>query len=257
MSMGIFKQSLSQIETRLQKLIEGSLGWLFPGPLSSVDLVNSFIAAMQAGLSQDPNGVTWAPNLYLIKMHPNEVGIFLDNQHLVNELTQMIEESAAETGFVIPGKVLLTFEAEPTLAPGEFKVKAIDSQQALPQTSVLELIQPDSWKDLPESAFLIVDGTQTFLLTKPVVNIGRRADNDLVIEDQRVSRLHAQLRWVRGKFILFDLESSGGTFVNNVPIKQVPLQPGDVVSLAGVPVVFGLESQAADHTRDYQPQDIG
>lgn len=91
----------------------------------------------------------------------------------------------------------------------------------------------------PENAFLIVDGVKVIPLALPVVNIGRRLDNELVIDDPRVSRIHAQLRAIKGHYVVFDLNSTGGTFVNGQRTTQCVLYPGDVVSLAGVPLLFG------------------
>ena len=94
----------------------------------------------------------------------------------------------------------------------------------------------------PQNAFLIVDGVKVFPLTQPVVNIGRRMDNQLVIDDPRVSRNHAQLRAIKGRFVIFDLNSTGGTFVNGQRTSQSVLYPGDVISMAGVPLVFGQDN---------------
>jgi pSer/pThr/pTyr-binding forkhead associated (FHA) protein len=94
-------------------------------------------------------------------------------------------------------------------------------------------------------AFLIVDGKQLFLLSDVVTNIGRLNENHLIIADGRVSRRHAQIRFVQDHYVIFDLGSSGGTYVNNVRITQSILNPGDIISLAGVAIVFGME----DHER--------
>jgi pSer/pThr/pTyr-binding forkhead associated (FHA) protein len=98
-------------------------------------------------------------------------------------------------------------------------------------------------------AFFIVNGTEVFPLDRPVLNIGRRPDNQLVIDDPRVSRVHAQLRAIRGRYVIFDLDSTGGTFVNNQPVRQSVLYTGDVVSLAGVPLVFGQEGADSSQTQ--------
>ena len=97
-------------------------------------------------------------------------------------------------------------------------------------------------KTFPKNAFLIVDGVKVFPLTEPVVNIGRRLDNQLVIDDPRISRNHAQLRAIKGRFVIFDLNSTGGTFVNGQRTSQSVMYPGDVISLAGVPLVFGQDN---------------
>jgi pSer/pThr/pTyr-binding forkhead associated (FHA) protein len=106
---------------------------------------------------------------------------------------------------------------------------------------------------LPQNAFLIVDGMQIFPLSQGVINIGRRQDNQLIIDDTRISRVHAQLRAIKGRYVIFDLESSGGTFVNGERIRRSTLYPGDVISLSGVPLVFGQDLSGAGETQDYDP----
>jgi len=49
------------------------------------------------------------------------------------------------------------------------------------------------------------------------------------------------VRTVKDRFILFDLSSSGGTFVNGERINQAALSAGDIVSLAGVTLIFGQD----------------
>jgi pSer/pThr/pTyr-binding forkhead associated (FHA) protein len=97
-------------------------------------------------------------------------------------------------------------------------------------------------ESIPLNAFLIVDGVKVFPLLESVVNIGRRLDNRLVIDDPRISRNHAQLRAIKGRYVIFDLNSTGGTFVNGQRTSQSVLYPGDVISLAGVPLVFGQDN---------------
>ena len=90
--------------------------------------------------------------------------------------------------------------------------------------------------------FLIIEGVKVHPLNETVVNIGRRLENQLVIDDPRVSRNHAQLRAIKGRFVLFDLNSTGGTFVNGQRTSQTVLYPGDVISLAGVALIFGQDN---------------
>jgi pSer/pThr/pTyr-binding forkhead associated (FHA) protein len=101
---------------------------------------------------------------------------------------------------------------------------------------------PDEGNGIPENAFLIVEGVKVHPLNESVVNIGRRLENQLVIDDPRVSRNHAQLRAIKGRFVLFDLNSTGGTFVNGQRTSQTVLYPGDVISLAGVALIFGQDN---------------
>jgi pSer/pThr/pTyr-binding forkhead associated (FHA) protein len=97
------------------------------------------------------------------------------------------------------------------------------------------------------------------MLLDRVVNIGRRLGNHIVIDDPRVSRSHAQIRALRGRYVLFDLNSTGGTFINGQRIKQHSLKPGDVISLAGYTIIYGEDSSPADDgdTRAFPTQGMG
>lgn len=91
-----------------------------------------------------------------------------------------------------------------------------------------------------QTAFLVVDGSNVILLDQPVTNIGRKSDNHIVIKNEHVSRYHAQIRIYKGTYVLLDLNSTVGTSVNGERIDQVTLRAGDVISLGGVPIIFGL-----------------
>ena len=95
---------------------------------------------------------------------------------------------------------------------------------------------------IPEDAFVIIDGIRVIPLNQVIVNIGRRIENTLVVDDPRVSRTHAQLRAINGRYIIFDLNSTGGTFVNGKRINQSVLYPGDVISLAGAELIYGQKN---------------
>ncbi len=95
---------------------------------------------------------------------------------------------------------------------------------------------------IPEDAFVIVDGIKVIPLNQPLIRIGRRLENNLVLDDPRVSRTHAELRAINGRYVLFDLNSTGGTFVNGLKITQSVVYPGDVISLAGVNLVYGQKN---------------
>ena len=106
--------------------------------------------------------------------------------------------------------------------------------------------EPESNDAIPENAFLIIEGVKIHPLKESVINVGRKLENHVVIDDPRISRTHAQLRVIKGHFVLFDLNSTGGTFVNGQRTSRTVLYPGDVISLAGVTLVFGQDIQRTD-----------
>jgi pSer/pThr/pTyr-binding forkhead associated (FHA) protein len=91
---------------------------------------------------------------------------------------------------------------------------------------------------IPPNAFFVMEGGKVYPLVKAVINIGRMLDNHIVIDDPRVSRSHAQLRAIQGHFVLFDLNSTSGTFVNGHRISETIIYPHDAISLGGIVLTF-------------------
>ena len=71
---------------------------------------------------------------------------------------------------------------------------------------------------------------------KQVINIGRTSDNDLVINNIKVSRKHAKLEKKGNDWYLEDLDSSNGTFINGMKIKKERVTANDVITIGGVPL---------------------
>lgn len=235
------REKLDHIETRLQAIIEDSLSLLFPGGASRRSLARQLVDSMETNLLTAPNGHLLAPDVYALHIHPTRLPFWQENQAVLNELARVLYQAGREAGFEFSGPPLLQLNLDDTLAAQEVRVSSTSSRTAAGQTTHLQLrpLPPNPAPPaLPSGAFLIVDGGRHFALTLPVINIGRRPENHLVIDDPRVSRAHAQIRAIKGRFILFDLNSTGGTYVNSQPVTQHPLSPGDVISLAGVPLIF-------------------
>jgi pSer/pThr/pTyr-binding forkhead associated (FHA) protein/NADPH-dependent 2,4-dienoyl-CoA reductase/sulfur reductase-like enzyme len=84
-------------------------------------------------------------------------------------------------------------------------------------------------QETPEMT-LIVAGGQAHRLATAVTTIGRHPDNDIVIADEYVSSHHAQVRLEVSAFMVSDVGSRNGTFLNDVPvIAPAPLRQGDVI----------------------------
>ena len=92
---------------------------------------------------------------------------------------------------------------------------------------------------LPENSFLVVNGAEIVPLEDRTLRIGRMDDNDIVIPDAHVSRYHAKIQPEKGKYSLIDLGSTGGTSVNGKKVTKATLSPGDVITLSGVPIIYG------------------
>jgi len=93
------------------------------------------------------------------------------------------------------------------------------------------------------------DGAQISVvpLDKRNIRIGRAAENEICLDDNGVSRHHAQVVTVLGESVVEDLDSRNGTFVNSKWIKTRQLAPGDAIVIAGFRLVY---QYAADTTTD-------
>jgi hypothetical protein len=83
-------------------------------------------------------------------------------------------------------------------------------------------------------------GQQTYRIEKPLVNIGRQLSNDIIVEDKRVSRFHAQIKYQPdGQFAIFDLGSTNGITINNTPhMRQHTLHNGDQFTIGSYDFYF-------------------
>lgn len=100
-------------------------------------------------------------------------------------------------------------------------------------------------QSLKAKAILVVrQGTQagmSFPLSGAQTILGREEGTDIVLQDPESSRQHARVSWQAGQFILEDLGSTNGTFVNGVQITapQV-LSPGDSIGIGQTALVFQM-----------------
>lgn len=101
----------------------------------------------------------------------------------------------------------------------------------------------------PLANFLVKSGAlkgQRLVVKTPVVNIGRADYNDLVFPDESVSTTHAKLQRREGVWVLVDLDSTNGTFVDGERIKgEMPLAPGASVRFGEIGLVFEPTDDAA------------
>ena len=103
-------------------------------------------------------------------------------------------------------------------------------------SSAPSLALPSSWLTirLPQG------GQQVYRIEKPVINIGRQLSNDIIVEDKRVSRNHAQIKYhPDGQFVIFDLGSTNGISVNGTPhMRQHTLHNGDHFTIGSYDFYF-------------------
>ena len=76
------------------------------------------------------------------------------------------------------------------------------------------------------------------LLTRNIMTIGRKLDNDIRLEDTTVSSHHARLLQKDTGIVVEDCDSTNGTLVNGIPVHEKMLKDGDVVVIGKYTLTF-------------------
>ena len=76
------------------------------------------------------------------------------------------------------------------------------------------------------------------ILGERQVYIGRRDSNDLVLEDEGISRVHAYISYERHRHVIRDAGSLNGTFVNKKSIEKHILRHGDKITIGNATLIY-------------------
>ena len=89
-------------------------------------------------------------------------------------------------------------------------------------------------------------------LDKERISIGRKADNDVQIDNLAISGHHAVITTLKNDAFLEDRNSTNGTYVNGQPVKKHVLQPNDVIELGKYRLRFIVDPvQSAVSANDF------
>ena len=104
-------------------------------------------------------------------------------------------------------------------------------------------------EDPPVPALFVIQGrnqgARYDLASQPgAVTIGRESGNVVQLDDKEASRRHAEIRRVGDGFVLGDLKSSNGTFVNDRQVERAELAGGDRIRIGRTVLVYA--ATAAD-----------
>lgn len=234
--------TLDQIESRIQQLVEISLPSILPGVQVDGTIAHQLSEAVRANVKES-GGKKYAPNIFTIITRTGTQTNWQDPR-MVNTLRESLHTVCREAGLDFAAPPSVSLATDLNVPAGEVRIMASFKTTASlgPTAAIAQESAAEEDISMPENAFLILDGRKVFPLKENVINIGRRLENQLAIDDPRISRTHTQLRAIKGRFVVFDLNSTGGTFVNGQRVSQTVLYPGDVLSLAGVTLVYGQDN---------------
>ncbi len=248
---------ISRFELLAQNLIEGTFGRLLGGRMEP-QLIASKLARAMEGSSYEGDGQL--ANVYDVFLHENDLNEVQQNFPLLDEqLANYLVRLGSQANFPVGDLPVIRFNIDSYLRPQQVRVVAMyDSTRDSTQTRKQNKLQIDksvleALKEL--DAFLIVDGQEHIPLSRSMITIGRRIDNDIILDSPTVSRKHAQIRWRYSHFILYDLGSRAGVLINGQRVRECVLQPGDIIKISNKTLIYGEGSQESTRPKSSAQQD--
>lgn len=242
---------LAAVERFFERVVERPSARLFGARLQPIQLQRRLEREMESERMTAADR-TLVPNRYAIHLNSRDFAAFADfASSLAAELADGALTYARSRHYSLVDRPQVLLVPDDDVAAGEIRVAAAFADRPVPEGRA-----PDGGAALSADA----DGpmeTRTAVFKVPEVRspkarirlwsvggrereipvegglmtIGRARDNDLVLDDGRVSRHHARLQARSGSLVLTDLGSTNGTIVNGAPIREVVLGDGDRIEI--------------------------
>jgi hypothetical protein len=211
------------LERRLERMVEGVFR-RSRNSIRPIELGRRLIREMDDHRSVDVKGQRIVPNDFTVLLSANDHTGFADIEDaLRTELVEACREYAREEGYHFMGPVTVELQVDNTLKPGRFGIAS-------------QLKQPEPGK---RPGTIVMPSGDRITLQDGKNLIGRLADCAVVVSDGNTSRHHAQIHRAGSGFVISDLGSTNGTFVNGERlIADLRLADGDIVTLGSVNLRF-------------------
>lgn len=220
---------LKDLEDKLERFVEGAFAKGFKSSLQPIELAKRLDREMEAGRTVSVSKI-YIPNEYIVRLSPADFKAFADFQDkLVAELKSFLDKRRKAKNYSAMSAISIILKEDKELPLGRAAVEA-------------RLVTP-SQTDNPEataSISLLIDGeeAETFWLGAGRSTIGRLDSNEISVPDPGLSRHHAEIRPDKGRFILTDLGSTNGTFLNGKRVAEAELKDGAKITAGGITLVF-------------------
>jgi FhaA, N-terminal domain/FHA domain len=250
---------LRNLESKIAGLVEGTFSRAFRSEVRPVEIARKLAREMEEHKSFSVSR-TYVPNEYRVFLSPRDRDRFADYEEaLASELGGYLLEHARRERLVMLSRPTIEFETDGRLGLGEFGIQTRvvqPAQEAEPAPGPAEqtgrtmvysaagrVVEPleERARAKRETALLLLEGKRLIVGTTGVT-LGRSSRCDVVLDDQNVSRQHAELRPRGGSWVLTDLGSTNGSSINGRRIDApTVVKPGDEIELGTLVMTFELE----------------
>jgi len=213
---------LQQFEQRLERLVEGAFAKALRGGLQPVEIARRLTREMDLLRRVGVHGLI-APNAFTVMLsNPDAIRFDSFADALARELGDAARDHARTEGYVFVGPVTVVLHSLDTLRAGRCVVKA-EVQEGTDGMATGSVVLPD--------------GSRIVLGLEPIT-IGRLPECTVVLNDQNVSRRHAEIRRSGSDVVVADLRSTNGTKVNGHTVSKRVLEDGDDITVGTTTLRF-------------------
>ncbi len=260
--------AMTRFENMLEGLVERSFARFFRARLQPVEIAKRLSREMEIGRIVGVSTVL-VPNDFEVALSAEDYASFAPMRgSLEQEIVSYLTDFARDHRFGLLQPPVVHIVSDPTLHARQMSVAArmtedpnlppprpapapprgpVSSPPPQARTERLEPTRqmpalpreapPAAEPAVPGEAYLTLGGV-TYPLAGSMVTLGRGLENTIVLEDRRISRVHAVLTCANGLWSVRDEGSTNGTFVSDRTVAQHTLRNGDRVSLGGLEFVF-------------------
>ena len=216
---------MQSLERRLERMVVGVFSRGSRMNIRPIELGRRLVREMDDQRSVDVKGRRVVPNDFTVQLSPKDFEGFAEiSDVLQTELVEAAREYARAEGYHFMGPVKVELSIDQEQKPGRFEVLATLRQGSEGAASGGSLVLPSG---------------QRITLGDTPVTVGRLSECTVPLNDQNVSRRHAEIRPNRQNYVVVDLGSTNGTMVNGSRIHgETALSDGDIISFGSTYVRF-------------------
>ncbi|MBN2167999.1 MAG: DUF3662 and FHA domain-containing protein, partial [Actinobacteria bacterium] len=240
MGMNIFKAFEKQLET----LFEGVFLRAFKSGVHPVELGKKLVREIEGNKTISTTKV-YVPNRFWVGLSRKDYSRFESYQAaLATELENLLLTYIREKGYAVFDRPRIRMVEEEQLHEGEFWIESkMEGETPQAKKAAAEKGTAGTGVQSTGHAYLeLMDSGEippVFELENKTIQIGRSGqDNDIVLPDPNVSRVHVRIYPKGDSFFIEDLNSTNGTVVNEEGIQIYKLKDNDVIRLGGTRLLF-------------------
>jgi len=229
---------LHRFEQRLEQAVTGAFARAFRSAVQPVEIA----AALQREIDNSAQILSrtrmLVPNTFVVVLSESDHDRLSPyGSTLSDELATLVKEYVAQQRYTLAGPLTITFEREPGLTTGRFRVRS------RAHASVTPLNGRAASDTMIRRAPLVLEVNGTMHpLEPPGLVIGRGSEADLRVNDPGVSRRHVEIRVdVSGRQLRVsaaDLGSTNGTLIDGRRVAEARLDDGSTVKIGNTVITL-------------------